>query len=728
MDRRYLYLGISIVALIAVAGVGAIHYTNDLESSIRKSVQTILQEGGFTDVDVLTDGTNVTLSGSVATIAEREQAFRLVQNSKISSNLGNRITVIPVGQIAEDVLELDIQNTGEQVILSGEIPSKIAQFRLVERAQTLVQDGTEVMDLLITRDREGFNRFVDAAFAGLEAVEKLAIGQVRIDETSIVVSGEATTAEQHQAAQATLERLKPDGYKTSFDVEAPLPTISPYIFSISQDNGVYALETCYAPNTNSKRRIVSDLVKLTDLPKEVESECILAIGQPNVEWNRAISAGLQALKKMSSGQLYIVDSQITLTGFARENANPVIVSDQLNQTTPSTYILKTSIKPWYPVVEPYTLIIKKVDGQVQFVNGNAPSQGVVDKLFMNLGLSSEGKVKSVIQLARGTPENWQVAVNHIIDVVENIPIVQVLFEDKNITLRGNIDSARQRIILTNLSQKLPDGYTIRFEDETGANIDEQTVFSPYNFTVSTQAQSNDIILEGQFPDNATQKALLAYATAALSSNKLVDKTEVSTVQGSLEKNWFAASTGAIDIFQLIENGNVRVENNKIYVEGQTLEVVPAEKLQQTLSDDVLEDFKVESRLIVRAPTQSTTSPEICIQNLNDILAANPIQFASGDITIGVGSRETIRQLAEVYTQCTPQDVEIGGYTDNTGTPEINMDLSFRRARSVLEAMIEAGASPVGLTAVGYGSASPVAPNNTSAGRRQNRRFEFKLKE
>lgn len=74
----------------------------------------------------------------------------------------------------------------------------------------------------------------------------------------------------------------------------------------------------------------------------------------------------------------------------------------------------------------------------------------------------------------------------------------------------------------------------------------------------------------------------------------------------------------------------------------------------------------------------------------------------------------------------PRSVEIGGFTDNTGTPAHNDELSGRRARVVARRLIDAGVDPQRVSSRGYGERSPVASNDTDAGRRANRRVEIRL--
>lgn len=69
-------------------------------------------------------------------------------------------------------------------------------------------------------------------------------------------------------------------------------------------------------------------------------------------------------------------------------------------------------------------------------------------------------------------------------------------------------------------------------------------------------------------------------------------------------------------------------------------------------------------------------------------------------------------------------VRIEGHTDIRGTPAYNQRLSERRARAVMEALIERGMPREMLEAVGYGETRPLNLGTREATHRRNRRVEF----
>jgi outer membrane protein OmpA-like peptidoglycan-associated protein len=72
------------------------------------------------------------------------------------------------------------------------------------------------------------------------------------------------------------------------------------------------------------------------------------------------------------------------------------------------------------------------------------------------------------------------------------------------------------------------------------------------------------------------------------------------------------------------------------------------------------------------------------------------------------------------------NVEISGHTDNVGTEEYNITLSYARANAVKEYLVSKGINLNRIVSKGYGKSKPVATNETDEGRQLNRRVEFKI--
>jgi hypothetical protein len=90
------------------------------------------------------------------------------------------------------------------------------------------------------------------------------------------------------------------------------------------------------------------------------------------------------------------------------------------------------------------------------------------------------------------------------------------------------------------------------------------------------------------------------------------------------------------------------------------------------------------------------------------------------------SMSELNTLADLLMDNKGLLIEIGGYTDATGTPEYNLSLSEKRAMSVVNYLVHKGVLPDRLKYKGYGNTSPIGDNITEEGRRLNRRTEAKI--
>ena len=100
-----------------------------------------------------------------------------------------------------------------------------------------------------------------------------------------------------------------------------------------------------------------------------------------------------------------------------------------------------------------------------------------------------------------------------------------------------------------------------------------------------------------------------------------------------------------------------------------------------------------------------------------------VLFDVGRATLKPGAERPIGQLAELMHERPGLEIVIEGHTDSTGSEETNERLSTERAQAVRRALIERGVEGWRVSARGMGDASPVATNDTPAGRQLNRRVE-----
>ena len=112
----------------------------------------------------------------------------------------------------------------------------------------------------------------------------------------------------------------------------------------------------------------------------------------------------------------------------------------------------------------------------------------------------------------------------------------------------------------------------------------------------------------------------------------------------------------------------------------------------------------------------------CEQDTRIVLRGVNFQTNSAELT--EDSVEILDRVAGTLVANPEIAVEIAGHTDSDGDATYNIDLSQRRAETVMSYLVESGVATERLTAIGYGDEEPIASNDTAEGKAMNRRVEL----
>jgi outer membrane protein OmpA-like peptidoglycan-associated protein len=107
-----------------------------------------------------------------------------------------------------------------------------------------------------------------------------------------------------------------------------------------------------------------------------------------------------------------------------------------------------------------------------------------------------------------------------------------------------------------------------------------------------------------------------------------------------------------------------------------------------------------------------------IVNMSDVL------FDFGKYTLRPEAREKLARVSGIILAHPGLKIDVEGHTDSVGSDEFNQKLSEQRAGAVRDYLTTSGISTENVTSRGFGEAQPVASNDTSQGRQQNRRVEL----
>ena len=154
---------------------------------------------------------------------------------------------------------------------------------------------------------------------------------------------------------------------------------------------------------------------------------------------------------------------------------------------------------------------------------------------------------------------------------------------------------------------------------------------------------------------------------------------------------------------------IRAEATGSMSENQNLD------LRNIVADQIIDhkDFRLD-------PIQLSQVEE------NVTLVLNNIFFDFDQATLKPESFPELNRIIGVMNERTAMEIEIAGHADATGPESYNLQLSERRARSVVRYLLGKGIQEDRIAVIFHGESKPVAPNSTEDGRRRNRRVEFKI--
>ena len=144
------------------------------------------------------------------------------------------------------------------------------------------------------------------------------------------------------------------------------------------------------------------------------------------------------------------------------------------------------------------------------------------------------------------------------------------------------------------------------------------------------------------------------------------------------------------------------------------------EMQHIATNDTAEGREQNRRVTLQALSV------ICEARTSEDLVLRGVTFKTNSAVITPTSK-LVLDSAVAYLKARPNAAaEVRGHTDSVGNDEANMRLSKARAEAVRDYLIAGGIDAGRLTANGYGETEHIAPNDTPAGREQNRRVTLRI--
>jgi OmpA-OmpF porin, OOP family len=251
------------------------------------------------------------------------------------------------------------------------------------------------------------------------------------------------------------------------------------------------------------------------------------------------------------------------------------------------------------------------------------------------------------------------------------------------------------------------------------------------------------ITDGLFQNNelrafGTKHAEPTFATDITGSYEPMESS-LGTLRVKQTGNLVAACVGGYELTGEVEGGLVK---GTWWTSAGTKEPAPA-ALNVTPDGKQIVFLRYAGNALFKATgPKKSASPGTCPLWKDEKAAAPPVDPIAADIErfgrtriYGIKfdtdsdvpkpeSKAVIDRVVTVLKAKPDWKITVEGHTDNTATADYNQGLSDRRAKAVKKALETAGIAPARLEAKGFGQTKPIAPNETSLGRAENRRVEL----
>ena len=229
-------------------------------------------------------------------------------------------------------------------------------------------------------------------------------------------------------------------------------------------------------------------------------------------------------------------------------------------------------------------------------------------------------------------------------------------------------------------------------------MDEERLANERQDSADAQAKS-----QGQADDAIRQKEQAQSDTAKAQAAKTQAESDAAKAQSDMTANQ-AASAAAVSAAQ------ADADRSRL----------AAEQAQSNAQQAEADKAAMRTRLSEQLNTilQTRDSARGLIVSMSDVL------FDTGKYSLKPGAREKLAKVAGILLAYPGLNIEVGGYTDNVGGDAMNQTLSENRAGSVRDYLVNQGVATNSVSSKGFGNSLPVATNDNSTGRQQNRRVEL----
>ncbi len=403
------------------------------------------------------------------------------------------------------------------------------------------------------------------------------------------------------------------------------------------------------------------------------------------------------------------------------NLGEVLVGDnhrsKLRVTTDlQAFALIVTAEPYYAVRQPSNVVVlenvvrESTKGTTEAVNakyelmergGYIPTGYRFDPVVLNARLPLEFfEARNALRIAQseGAEQYASDSYEHAVQLMNN---ADEYATSKHIDTKPLIAISREAVQTSEDAREIAVKKLdeIRLANERLASSDAQA---------QSQAQADDAIRQKE--QAQSDAAISQAATAQAQSDAAKARTEAAEAQTATAQAKSDMATSEASSANALSAAQADAEQSRLAAQRAQL------GQQQAETDKAAMRTRLSEQLNLVLETRD--SARGLIVSMSDVL------FDTGKYSLKPGAREKLAKVAGILLAYPGLDIAVGGYTDNVGSDAMNQTLSENRAGSVRDYLVQQGVLTNSVSARGFGDTLPVASNDNSSGRQQNRRVEL----
>lgn len=652
-----------------------------------------LAEGRFT----LRQNT-LTLSGTAATPSDYVR-LRASLESTVPVGIVATAAEVKAPPVARYRFTVTRQASGN-ALLSGYVPDPETETAL------LAQAGAQSSSTLTYASGNPAD-FAASATQAMRFLPWLSVGEISYDGTSWSISGQPATPIDAAAIEAefAVRNLSQSGWALALSepaAAAVAPVADPYVFAASKSSDGKVSLTGFVPADALKAylgvRIGADGADTTEV----------AGGAPD-GFAGAVRAAMDALATLDAGSVSFDGITWSVTGATADAAAYDSASAALGSASGGK-VESAVTRPEAP--QPYLFAARKSQAGGLILTGSVPA----DALRSFLPVRADAQVDDQTTTRPDAPDGFSDDLLVAADLLAGLVDGEVTFDGSSWVVSGRaaapdfetmaterIGAARSRWTLDVAVPAIaPDGAGPVATVDAPPEAEEPA--ASYRFAITRDADGR-FTMSGDVPSEATAR-YLSSATGGDPSGLVVTDGAPASFAEDLR-------TG-LEALRRLRSGRLAFDEGTWSISGEAtddatrnelLALIPATEPKRWSSDIAVPQNRI-----------------LCTQQVADLSGQNAILFQSGAALIAAGAEPVLDAFAAALALCPDAEVHVEGHTDADGDAQQNLALSVARAEAVVDALILRGVDPGRLYAIGYGESAPVASNDTTEGKRQNRRI------